>query len=382
MSRKIFPPLQTTHYNLVFMHLLIVTQKVDKEDENLGAFYYWFERLSREFDEVTIITSFVGKTDFPAHVKIYSLGKEHNAGRFVRLKTFFELFSYHYAKCDTVFFHQIPEFVIAAAPFLLSLNKRSVLWYAHKSVTLRLKLAERLVDFIATSSSEGFRLPSKKVIYTGQAINTDLFMPQEQPVHSDERKEFKLITIGRISPIKNYEQIINACAAGMNIWPDKWSLSIVGGPLLPRDFLYMESLKHLIVEKNLSSHIHFLGPIGYSHIPALLQQHAIFVNVSGTGSLDKAVFEAMSVGLSVLTANEAYHSIVPDAYFLEHTHPEFLAERIKQLESEQRPNMALRQIVLDRHSLDTTIAKLCSLLKDAMIVTNGRSVPLYIVDKH
>lgn len=363
------------------MHLLIITQKVDKEDENLGAFYYWFERLSKEFDQVTIIASYVGQTDFAPHVKLYSLGKEQNIGRFFRIKRFFELFSYHYASCDAVFFHQIPEFVIAAAPFLLSLKKHSVLWYAHKSVTLRLKIAEKLIDFIATSSSEGFRLPSKKVIYTGQAINTDLFIPREHPLYSDGKKELKLITIGRISPIKNYEQIINACAVGATIWPDTWSLSIVGGPILPRDYSYLESLKHLIAEKNLSSHINFLGSAGYSRIPALLQDHDIFVNVSGTGSLDKAVFEAMSVGLSVLTANEAYRSIVPDTYFLDHTHPEFLAERIKQLSAETRPNMALRQIVLDRHSLDTTITKLCSLLRDTQIVTNNRSVPLYITDK-
>lgn len=362
------------------MHLLIVTQRVDKEDENLGAFYYWFERLSREFDEVTIITSYIGKTDFSANVKMYSLGKERNTGKFIRLKTFFEFFSYHYAKCDAVFFHQIPEFVIAAAPFLLSLKKRSVLWYAHKSVTLRLKFAERLVDFIATSSVEGFRLPSKKVIYTGQAINTELFVPRQQDTVNAEKK-LKLITIGRISPIKNYEQIINACAAGMRIWPHEWSLSIVGGPILPRDFSYLESLKHLIAEKNLISHITFLGSAGYSKIPALLQDHDIFVNVSGTGSLDKAVFEAMSVGLSVLTANESYRSIVPDAYFLDHTNPEFLAERIKQLSAETRPNSALRQIVLDNHSLDTTIVKITSLLKDTMITAHNRSVPLYIAGK-
>ena len=363
------------------MHLLIVTQKVDKEDENLGAFYYWFERISREVDDVTIITSFVGNVDLPPHVKIYSLGKEKGTGKFSRLKTFFELFSCHYAACDAVFFHQIPEFVIAASPFLLSLQKRSVLWYAHKSVTFRLKLAEKLVDFIATSSPEGFRLPSKKVVYTGQAINTDLFKPMQKRPLPDGEKKLKLITVGRISPIKNYEQIINACAAGKNIWPAEWSLSIVGGPILPRDYAYLESLKQLIAQKDLSSHINFLGSAGYSHIPALLQEHDIFINVSGTGSLDKAVFEAMSVGMSVLTANEAYRSIVPDAYFLEHTSPEYIAERVKQLIEEERPNIALRQIVLDQHSLDTTIKKVLSLLRDTTIVTNGRTVALYLVDK-
>ncbi len=363
------------------MHLLIVTQKVDQEDENLGAFYYWFERLALKFDEVTIITSYVGTIDFPSHVKVYSLGKEHNAGRFFRLKTFFELFCRHYAACDAVFFHQIPEFVIAAMPFLLSLKKRSVLWYAHKSVTYRLKLAEKLVDFIATSSPEGFRMPSKKVIYTGQAINTDLFKFREHHADLGEKKKLKLITVGRISPIKNYEQIINACAVGLKIWPEGWSFSIVGGPILPRDFSYLESLKRLVAEKHLSGHINFLGSAGYSRIPKLLQDHDIFINVSGTGSLDKAVFEAMACGLSILTANESYRAIVPDAYFLDHTNPEFFAERIKQLSTEARPNKALRQIVLDHHSLDTTITSILFLLRDNVIVTNGRSVPLYIINK-
>jgi len=362
------------------MRLLIVTQKVDREDENLGAFYYWFERLAKEASEVTIIASFVGKTDFPDHVKIFSLGKEEHAWRFSRIKRFFELFSYHYAKSDAVFFHQIPEFVIAAAPFMLSLKKRSVMWYAHKSVTFRLKLAEPLVDFIATSSPEGFRLPSKKVIYTGQAINTELFKPREASIRTDIDKidKLTLITVGRISPIKNYEQIINACVIGKGLWPQNWSLTIVGGPILPRDYTYLDSLKRLVAEKNLASHIIFRGSVGYSQIPELLREHDLFVNVSGTGSLDKAVFEAMACGLSVLTANEAYRAIVPDNYFLEHTNPEFIAERIKYVGMEDRPNVALRQVVLDRHSLDSTITKLLSLLRDTTIVTNGRTIPLYI----
>jgi len=359
------------------MKLLIVTQRIDKDDENLGAFYYWFERLAKECDEMVIIASFVGKTDLPGHVHIHSLGKEKNVGKFKRLKTFFELFSYHYAKSDAVFFHQIPEFVIAASPFLFALKKRSVLWYAHKSVTLRLKLAERLVDFVATSSPEGFRLPSKKVIYTGQAINTDVFIPGK----AVKEHPLKLITVGRISPIKNYEQIINACAAGSALWPAGWSLTIIGGPILPRDHAYLASLKHIVEEKNLGKQVFFAGSVRFTRIPDVLGEHDVFINVSGTGSLDKAVFEAMSAGLSVLTANEAYRAIVPDAYFLDHTNAEYIAERVKQVAGEKRPNMALREIVLRDHTLDSTIKKIVSFLCDTTVVTNGRSVPLYILDR-
>ena len=362
------------------MNLLIVTQKVDREDENLGAFYYWFEELARHAEHVTIIASSVGVHNLPSNVTIVCLEKHTGTRRLARIRKFFELFSYHYAQSDAVFFHQIPEFVIAAAPFLLSLKKRSVLWYAHKSVTWRLKIAEKLVDFIATSSPEGFRLPSKKVVYVGQAINTDLFKPIGQ--HDTTRKNsLRLISVGRIAPVKNYEQLIEACAAGDALWPEHWSLTLVGGPILARDYAYLESLKRLAVQKNISQKIDFSGPARYSEIPAVLGEHDMFVNLSRTGSLDKAVFEAMACGLTVLTSNEAYRAIVPDDYFLEHANAEFIAERIKQLAMEPRPNMALSRIVSEHHSLAKTISRILGLLTETEQVTNGRSVPLYITRK-
>lgn len=358
------------------MKLLIVTQSVDRDDENLGAFYYWFEQFAKKADKVVIIASRVGKTNFPDHVIVESLGKERGVGlnasrrpsvkgglgRINRLRKFFALFAKHYAETDAVFFHQIPEFVIAASPFLMSLRRRKVLWYAHKSVTLRLRIAEKLVDFVATSNEAGFRLPSKKVIYVGQAINTDLFKPGFRDILESFASGLRLVTVGRISPIKNYEALINACEAGKDLWPQPWSLTIVGGPLLPGDYEYLEALKRLIAAKNLTNHIRFHGSVPYAEVPRLLGEHDIFINVSSTGSLDKAVFEAMACGLTVLTSNEAYREILPSQYFLEYTNAEFIAERVKALASEKRPNRGLRQIVLDHHSLAGTVDKVAALL--------------------
>ena len=343
------------------MKLLIITQRVDANDDNLGAFYQWFERFSKYFEHVTILTSFRGEVSLPGNVSVYSFGKEKGYGRLRRFWTFLELFSRHYARCDIVLFHMIPEYVLAVLPFLISLKRRTALWYAHKSVTRTLRYAEHFVDYILTSSPAGFRMPSKKVFYVGQAINTDLFIPvaKETSMHSSA---LRMITFGRISPIKDLDVMVRSCALLKGSWPHQWTLSVVGGPITKNDEEYCVVLKKLVQEKGLADHIHFLGPRPYREMPGILKEHDLFLNMSRTGSLDKTVLEAMSSGLSVIVSNEAYVSVVPPAYFLEHSSPEFLAGRIKSLAFEERPNLALRSIVIEKHGLENTIRKIVSIL--------------------
>ena len=345
------------------MKLLIVTQKLDKNDENLGAFYFWFERLAQKCERMIIIADVVGAHDLPSHVEVFSLGKESDRGRVSRLWRYWSLFSYHYARSDIVLFHMIPEFVLAAAPFLLSLKRRRFLWYAHGTVTWRLVWAERLVDFVLSSSPAGFRLPSKKVIFIGQAVNAELFRPVASAYKSFV---LSIVTIGRIAPVKDYETILRACNILKNSWERDFLLSIIGGPILPRDHVYMKTLERLVQELGLSAHVHFYGPRPFGEIPALLQSQDMFINLSRTGSLDKAVLEAMSTGLTVITANDAYQSFLPGDYFLTRVSPEALAGRIRALADEKRPNMALREIVMRDHSLDKTMEKIIKVFQEPL----------------
>lgn len=365
------------------MNLLIVTQKIHKDDDNLGFFHRWVEEFAKKFSQVTVITNFHGISVLPVNVSVYSLGKEKAAGQLSRLWKFWELFSHHYARADAVFFHMAPEFVLAAAPFLLSLRipKPSALWYTHKSVTRILKLAEKLVDYIFTASELSFRLPSKKVIFTGHAIDTRLFEPISNFQNSPSRripglrppevniftsspisKNLKIVTVGRISPVKDIETIIRAGVILKNTWNRSWVLSIVGGPLMPRDEEYFNSLKKLVQETGLGDRILFYGARPYTEIPEIYNDHDIFISMSSTGSIDKSVLEAMASGLTVLTANEAFESLLPPQYFLEKRSPEFLAERIKVLADEACPNSTLRELVVKHHSLDNTIQKIVEIL--------------------
>lgn len=348
------------------MKLLIVTQRVDKDDQNLGAFYYWFEELAKRVETVVIIGDGIGNISLPNNTIAVSLGKDKGYSRLRRLVRLWHFFWIHYRQSDVVFFHQIPEYVFAAAPFLL-FGRRNLrtLWYAHGAVTWKLRIAERLVDFVLSSSEAGFRLPSKKVVFLGQAIDTNRFAPSAGVQQAGSA--LRMITIGRIAPVKDYETIIRACAVLKKSWDREWTLSIVGGPLLERDIVYKTKLELLVKEHDLSRHIHFTGARPFSEIINLLQEHDLFLNVSRTGSLDKAVLEAMSVGLSVITANEAYRAILPPKYFLEHVSAEFLAERIKSVADEARPNTELRNIVVRDHGLEKLITLMTSLFYENLL---------------
>lgn len=348
----------------IIMKLLIVTQTVDMHDENLGFFHRWIEAFAHHYDTVSVIAARVGVHRLPPHVNIYSLGKELGSSRTKRLLVFLKIFQREFRTSDRVFFHMIPEFVLAASPFFIFSRKITALWYVHKSVTWKLKAAERLVDYVFSASPLSFRMLSKKVIYTGHAIDTALFSPAEESRHSSSG--IRMLALGRLSPVKDYETIIQACARLKQSWDRPWRLSIVGGPLLERDNAYIETLKKLVFQSGLGQFVFFEGPRPYTEVPSLYRGHDLFISMSTTGSIDKAVLEAMSSGLTVITANEAFRDVLPYPYFLQKRSPEFLAERIKMLADENRPNVMLQEIVLAKHSLSKTIEKISMIMRQPL----------------
>ncbi len=334
------------------MTLLTIMQRADKNDEMLGAFYVWLEELARRVDRLIVIAGYVGTVELPPNVEVYSLGKETGRNKFLRIWRYFELFSKHYARSDAVFFQMCPEFVLAASPLLLSRRRTTALWYSHVAVPgFRAKLAERLLDYVFTPTPLNFRLPSKKVIHTGHALDTELF----KPGGAQHQGGVRMLAVGRISPVKDYETIIAACAILKESWSEPWSLSIVGGPVMAGDYPYFERLKKIIREKKLEDRIVFLGAHSYREMPAIYRDHDMFVSMTGTGSFDRAMLEAMASGLTIITANKAFAPFLPGGAVLEHLGPEFLAERIKKFARSPRPNLRAREAVLEHHNLKKTL---------------------------
>ncbi|MBI2627839.1 MAG: glycosyltransferase family 4 protein [Candidatus Niyogibacteria bacterium] len=373
------------------MQLLILTQKIDINDDNLGFFVRWVEEFAKNVEEVFVIANFTGERHLPDKVKIFSLGKEKGFGRIRRYFNFFRYLFEILPKSDAVFVHMIPVWVVAGWPLYKIFRKKVYpvtflkprglaagvsqqyfnifawfnallkcngiyLWYTHKSVTFSLRMAEKIVEKIFTASRESFRLPSKKAEILGHGIDIEKFKPA---VNYQSSASYQIITAGRIAPSKNLDILIET-AEILKKQKMNFEMKIAGAPITAADDQYFKKLKDLIVKNNLKDTIRFSGAIPYGEIEKFYQKGDLFVNLSATGSLDKSVLEAMACGVNVLVSNEAFSNILPEENFIKNSTVGQITERIKYfMDNRDSANKTiLREIIVKNHNLKNLIKKL------------------------
>ncbi len=327
------------------MKLLIVTQKVDDTDRNLGFFIHWIKKFS-EYADVVVIANEVGPHDLGDKVQVFSLGKEKGASRFARFIRYQELLFRLLPDVEGIFFHMCPEYVLGAHFFPVLAGKKSILWYVHKQVSLRLRLASLFVTKIFTASVSSCRLKSKRVEVVGHGIPTGLF--SGSPARTDA---LHLVTVGRIAPVKDLETIISAFKELHTAIPST-TLSLVGEPITKEDIVYRDTLQKRAPE------VQFAG-LAYGAVFASGHPFTVFVHASKTGSIDKAVLEALSSGLPVFSSSEAFKD-TPGVWMFRKGDAHDLAEKIMQAFHAKRlgVNEIGRRYVSEQHSLDRLIKKI------------------------
>jgi glycosyltransferase involved in cell wall biosynthesis len=328
------------------MKLLIITQKVNKNDSNLGFFHDWLLEFSKHVEELSVICLEKGEYDLPKNVKVYSLGKETGTSQPRRL---LNLLRYMYSlsgSYDAVFVHMNPIYIVLLGWYWRAQQKTIGLWYTHKSVDWKLRIAEVFTDHIFTASTESFRLPSKKVHITGHGINTEIFNGYTAPA----LPPFSLITTGRISPTKNIEEMITATKK-LNEEGIKSILTIIGAPVTSADIQYEKKLK-----ENSPDAVQFVGVVSHDEIPNYLQKAHVFINLSKTGSIDKSVLEAWSMNVSTITSNEAFATIPESGYIKDSSGLYLALEAVyKNISIGTSPKTSLREYVVKNHSLSSLI---------------------------
>ena len=344
------------------MILLIITRIADKNSSNAGFIYNWVKKIGETVDKLIVICQETGDySGLPKNIEINSLGKETGAGKLKQLIRFKLLLLKLVPKVDGVFSHMMPIYSIIAGPFCKIYHKKLIQWYMHKTTDWKLKLANLFVSEFATASPESFRLKTKKKInILGHGIDTELFKPLNYKLPTTN---YKLISIGRISPSKDYESIIKAIYDLKN---NNIRLTIIGGIGLQNQQIYFDQLKAMVKNMKLENQVDFLGPIANAKIPPYLQESDLFINLSDTGSLDKAVLEAMACECLVLTSNEAFGDILPLVLKTAKDNPKMLAEKIKRIinlpqDEKDRLRKRLRQEVVDNHNLDNLAKKIVKL---------------------
>src|SRR5581483_12297211 len=87
------------------MKLLILTQKVDKNDPVLGFFHGWLREFANHFEFITVIALGVGEYELPQNVRVLSLGKESGVSKLKYLSRFYKYIWQERKNYEKVFVH-------------------------------------------------------------------------------------------------------------------------------------------------------------------------------------------------------------------------------------------------------------------------------------
>lgn len=294
------------------MKLLIVTQVIDSEDPVLGFFVRWVEEFAKHIEHIKVICLKEGKHVLPANVRVHSLGKERGAAsRVAYAWRFLSLVWKLRRDYGAAFVHMNPEYIVLGGLFWRLLGKRVALWYTHKSVDLKLRIAALFSNIIFTASKESFRLRSGKIRVMGHGIDTDFFSPDVSIARGDW-----MLSVGRLMPSKRHDLAIRRAVH------EGKELRIAGeGP----ERANLEALAH-----SLSANVHFLGGLTQTALRNEYRTASLCLHTSETGSLDKVVLEALACGLHVRTNDPALKALenANPAYVREHHSLTALVPRI------------------------------------------------------
>lgn len=343
--------------------LLLFNLVTDADDPVFGFTTVWINALAQQVGQIDVITFKAGRLSLAPNVRVFSLGKEHGTNKAQQILNFYRqlgaLLKQHHADYDACFAHMQPLFALMAAPLLKPYHIPITLWYAHKAVTPKLKMAEKVVKHIVTSSPDGFRLESDKLVIVGQGIDTEMFHPAEAPRPTGAA--LNILSVSRIAPIKHLEILVQAVHA----LTMPYQLTITG-KADPGQEDYAAQLQAAA-----SAHTHFTGGKSYEQLVQSYQQADVMVNLSATGSMDKAVLEALACGVPVICANTAYADFLApwrDLLYLKAPSAEALAERLSRLAALPSPDRQalgaqLREAVLREHSLNGLVNRLLRVMQ-------------------
>lgn len=345
--------------------LVIIAQRVDEDDDIVGFFIDWIKEFSKNFDHVSVITQKEGKYNFPVNVSIYSMGKENN---YSKIRQLFRLYYYLIKELPGskgLLVHMSPIFAVIAWPVAIFYRKKIILWYLHRAVSWKLKLANILVFKIVTALKSSLNIKSDKIIELGHGINIDKFVYQA-PRYSEN---IQIISVNRISPIKNLETLIHSVSL-LRESGIKANLSVIGSPVLKKDWPYLDKLKKLVQDLDIQDKVNFIGHVPYSQIHDYYRRADLSINLAPRGGLDKVVLESMAMGIPSFTSNEVFTESFGDYadYFIfKYGNENDLSQKIKRfllldLELKKKVTEDLRQVIIINHSLSNLIKNISSIL--------------------
>lgn len=339
------------------MRLLVITQKVDKNDAVLGFFHNWLLKFAENFDNIVVICLEKGECNLPKNVQVLSLDKENKASRWQYISKFYQYIWQERKNYDAVFVHMNQEYVLLGSIFWRIFAKKIILWRNHKIGNFLTSLAVCFANKVYCTSAESFTAKFQKTQIMPVGIDTDIFNRKE----NIEKIPKSILFLSRVNSIKNPDTLLEALSVlkkrNINFYAE-----FVGDALV-KDLNFYQQLKTQTTKYDLDDRVKWSPAVPNHQTPEIYNKFLVSVNLTVSGSLDKTIFEAMACKTLILSSNSFLEKIVPAEFFCEYKNSEQLADRLENilaLSFDEQINYAgkFRQYVVENHSLNLLLEKI------------------------
>lgn len=254
----------------------------------------WIRAFAEISDEVVVFSTHVGTFKAPSNVTVIELGGGTPKKRLFGLLKLYRSAIYvsNIRGRKIVFHHMSEKTAFLVGPILRILGIKQGLWYSHNRKSHVLKLASKFVNYIFSPTTNSFPIKTSKIRPVGHGINMSRF----QKNRNSTLNRTGIVSLGRISKVKNLEVIIDALS---QVSPPRPSLTLIG-PIMEED-KYVEDLIKRAEDSGVELTLE--NGIRYTQVPKVISQFSMAFSGS-PNTVDKSVLEAAAVGCFVLSENE------------------------------------------------------------------------------
>ena len=337
------------------MRILLINFVMDRTSPVLAWQHSVALQLAGKCERLVVLTERIGECELPDNVDVHRVPRILTTPlRMLGARWLMNIPVWRWCareRFDAVFIHMNADWAYRLAPCWRQFRIPVLLWYAHGTVTNRLRRAHAQAACVVTSTSEGFRIPSSKVRIIGQGIDTDLFTAP-----ASRTDNATIVAVGRVSRRKSLDLMVETIAWLKTNAPQcAFSLRIIGPTLTRDDRAYAAELADTVNRRNLGHQVTFDGPRAMADLPAIYGSAFLHLNLSQTGSMDKTILESLACGCQTLTSNASVFPLFeafPELVVRDRT-PEAIGRQIcRAYELRQSSSSSdLRQLVVGRHDL-------------------------------
>lgn len=273
--------------------MYIFNLATDETNPVLAFSIQWLIAFDQEVEKIQVYSTHVRQHSVPNSIKIVEIGggnfKARLCGFLVLMRALREIGKGR--KSALVFHHMSPRTAWIIGPFLKLLHVPQGLWYSHSASTKELRLGAWFVDRVFSTSYETLPIQSKKSIFTGHGIDLKFF-----PEFTQLKRKSAILSLGRISRIKNNEALIRAVS---NSRAKDREVHLIG-PVFESE-AYLESLFKL--GKQLNVEVKYLGEVEHDLVGEVLRQYQICYT-GNPNTVDKSVIEGAISGCFTISKQE------------------------------------------------------------------------------